>query len=298
MHEQALLNILRTHYGLDGVSLQHLRDGGSSTYLVEGKEKYFLKVIGAAFEKTARQSVAIMVYLERCGFPVPKTILTCGGEALLAISVDGEDRLVVLQEYIDGDEPDLEAKAAQVGALVGQLHKLLAQYPEQLVTRDRQFFIGRYLDMLRQKQYPRVAEYEALGDMLWQQVAQQPTGNCHGDLHRGNLLEAADGRILLVDFDTVCHAPRMFDVMVMCDMTNYFDLQQADVEITKTVYSRFLSGYGELSAEERCSLKTWVALRHFQLQATIYEIHGLDRMREAFVDAQLAWLQTWLKTEI
>lgn len=298
MNEQALLEILRTHYGLENVSVQFLREGGSHTYLVEGETKYFLKVIGAAFAKTSRQSVSVMRYLEAQDFPVPRTILTQSGEALLETSIHGENRLIVMQEYIDGEEPDMETRAAEVGELVGRLHDLLERYPEKLVNHDRLFFIGRYLDFLRQKKYPRLAEYEALGETLWKQVEDQPKGNSHGDLHRGNLLEDANGRIVLLDFDTVCCAPMMFDVMVMCDMTDYFHLKQSDIEITKNVYEQFLSGYCKqrpLSRKEQRSLAAWVAIRHFQLQATILEIHGIDCVGEKFIDAQLDWLKKWIE---
>lgn len=299
MNEQALLEILQTHYGMKNISLRFLREGGSHTFMVEGERRYFLKVIGTAFAKTSRQSVSIMRYLEAQDFPVPRTILTQSGEALLETSIHGENRLIVMQEYIDGEEPDMETRAAEVGELVGRLHDLLERYPEKLVNHDRQFFIGRYLDFLRQKKYPRLAEYEALGETLWKQVADQPKGNSHGDLHRGNLLEDANGRIVLLDFDTVCCAPMMFDVMVMCDMTDYFHLKQSDIEITKNVYAQFLSGYTryrELGEEAQRSFANWVAIRHFQLQATIFEIHGIDRFRETFADAQLEWLKKWMES--
>ena len=239
-----------------------------------------------------------MRYLEAQDFPVPRTILTQSGEALLETSIHGENRLIVMQEYIDGDEPDLETRAADVGKLVGRLHDLLEQYPEKLEVQDKHFFIGRYLDILREKEYPRLSEYAELGDMLWEKVKNQPKGNCHGDLHRGNLLEDASGRIVFLDFDTVCCAPKMFDVMVMCDMTDYFRLKPEDVAVTNKVYEQFLAGYTqhrELGEEEQRSFTDWVAIRHFQLQATIFEIHGKDRFREIFADAQLDWLKKWME---
>ena len=123
-----------------------------------------------------------------------------------------------------------------------------------------------------------------------------PQGNCHGDLHRGNLIQKSNGQIYLVDFDTVCRAPLMFDVMVMCDMTDYFNLKQEDIELTGKVYRKFLSGYSEyraLSSEEILSFSYWVAIRHFQLQATILEIYGIDCIDEGFIDGQLHWLNKW-----
>ena len=59
-----------------------------------------------------------------------------------------------------------------------------------------------------------------MGDRLWEKVKDLPTGICHGDLHRGNLLQDHDGKIYLVDFDTACRAPYMFDVMVIMAGSN------------------------------------------------------------------------------
>ena len=172
----------------------------------------------------------------------------------------------------------------------------MEEYPVELVSHGKEFFIDRYLNFLSKKNYPRIAEYEELGGRLWDKVKALPQGLCHGDLHRGNLIQRADGLIYLVDFDTACRAPKMFDLMVMCDMTDYFNLKQEDIELTKVVYREFLSGYvgyHKLSREEILSFPYWVAIRHFQLQATILEIYGVDCIDEGFIDGQLYWLNKW-----
>ena len=296
MDEKTLQDILALNYGIESPSLEFLREGGTTTYIVNGRSKYLFKVIGSAFSDTARQSASIMRYLERNGFPVPKTILTKSGETIFETEADGEKILIVLMDFIDGDEPELEKCASEVGRLVGRFHQLMEEYPSELVYRDKEFFIGRYIEFLRKKKYPRIKEYEELGERLWDKVKNLPQGNCHGDLHRGNLLQNADGKIYLVDFDTACKAPVMFDVMVMCDMTDYFNLKQEDIELTKVVYREFLSGYvgyHKLSREEILSFPYWVAIRHFQLQATILEIYGVDCIDEGFIDGQLYWLNKW-----
>ena len=301
MNEERLLEILRTHYGIEEPSLEFLREGGGYTYVVNGSTKYLLKVIGTAFLNTAKQSVSIMRYLEENDFPVPKIILTRDGDAVLETEIDGEEKLIVLMEFIDGDEPDLTECAAEAGALVGRFHRLMEQYPLEPVSRGKDFFIGRYLEFLSEKKYPRLSVYEELGERLWEKVGNLPEGTCHGDLHRGNLIQNAEGKIYLVDFDTVCHAPRMFDVMVMCDMTDYFRLKPEDINITKQVYRKFLTGYSEyrtLSREEILSFPDWAAVRHFQLQATILEIYGIDCINGKFIDAQLNWLNKWQEAAI
>ena len=296
MDERYLQEILTEHYGIENCSLEFLREGGTHTYIVNGETKYLLKVIGSAFSKTARQSVSIMRYLGENGFPVPEIILTKSGDAIFETEFDGEKKLIVLMSFVDGDEPELETCTAKVGELVGRFHQLMDKHSGELVIHGKEFFIGRYLDFLRKKNYPHLAEYEELGERLWDKVKNIPQGNCHGDLHRGNLLQNADGKIYLVDFDTACKAPVMFDVMVMCDMTDYFNLKQEDIELTKVVYREFLSGYvgyHKLSREEILSFPYWVAIRHFQLQATILEIYGVDCIDEGFIDGQLYWLNKW-----
>ena len=202
-----------------------------------------------------------------------------------------------MQEFIDGEEPDLAARAEDVGELTGRLHNLLGQYPGELVPREKPFFIGRYLEYLKRKRYPRLATYGELGGRLWERVADQPAGNCHGDLHRGNLLETKDGGIFFLDFDTVCRAPLMFDISVMCDITDYFRFKETDAALAESVYERFLSGYAKhrsMTEKERLSFSDWVAIRHFQLQATILDLYGIDCVGVKFIDAQLDWLGHWL----
>ena len=90
----------------------------------------------------------------------------------------------------------------------------------------------------------------------------------------------------------------MFDIMVMCDMTDYFNLKEEDVKITNEVYKMFLTGYSKyciIGPKEEASFSAWVAIRHFQLQATILEIHGLDCIDEKFIDWQLYWLEKWME---
>ena len=294
-----LVGILRDRYDLGDVSLRFLREGGARTYVAEGAGKHLVKEIGPAFSATARQSVSVMRFLEENGFPVPATVLTRSGEATVSAPVDGEDRLIVVQEFIEGDEPDLAQRAGEIGALAGRLHSLLERCPGELAVQGEPFFIGRYLAYLRRRGYPRLSAYEQLGRSAWRRCEGLPQGGCHGDFHRGNLLEREDGRICLIDFDTVCRAPLMFDVMTMCDMTDYFRLREEDVDATKSVYDRFAAGYGEtraLTRAERASFADWVVIRHFQLQATIVGIYGDGCIDERFIDRQLAWLESWEKT--
>ncbi|MCI9077471.1 MAG: phosphotransferase [Lachnospiraceae bacterium] len=297
MEEGKILLKLKENYDYKISGIDFLRDGGGTTYIVNGEEqKFFLKIAGKAFHNTIRQSVDIVCYLSRKGFPVPNIIETKLGMPMLEVREQGQEYLLILYEYIDGKEPDLCTCGEKAGKLAGWLHKLLLGYKGTLIERDYHFFVGRYVEILRRKNYPLADTYAYIGAKFWERVKDCPVSVCHGDMHRGNLLETADGKIYLLDFDTICIAPRMFDVMVMCDMTDYFNLQPADIITTKTVYKNFLAGYTHhinLTEAERESFNDWIVIRHFQLQATIVEMFGIDCIDNDFVDRQLQWIRSW-----
>ena len=297
MEESRILAKLKENYDYKILGIDFLRDSGGTTYIVNGeKQKFFLKIAGKAFQDTIRQSVDIVRYLSGKGFPVPDIMETKSGMPMLETYDEGQEYLLVLYEYIDGKEPELCTCAEKVGELVGWLHKLLLDYNGTLIKRDYLFFVERYVEILRRKNYPLADTYAALGAKFWERVKDCPVSICHGDLHRGNLLETEDGKIYLLDFDTICIAPRMFDVMVMCDMTDYFNLQAADIIKTREVYKNFLAGYTHhinLTEKERASFNDWIVIRHFQLQATIVEIFGIDCIDNDFIDKQLQWIKSW-----
>lgn len=299
MEESKILLKLKENYDYKMIYIEFLRDSGGTVYIVNGEEqKFLLKIAGKAFKDTIRQSVDIVCYLSEKGFPVPSIIETKSGKTMLETYDEGQEYLFILYEYIDGKEPELCECGEETGELIGWLHKLLLDYEGTLVERDYAYFVERYVEILRKKNYPFADAYAEIGVKYWERVKDCPAGVCHGDLHRGNLLETADGKIYLLDFDTICKAPRMFDVAVMCDMTDYFNLQLDDIRTTRAVYKKFLDGYAKhinLTEEERASFSDWIVIRHFQLQATIVEIFGMDCIDNDFIDKQLQWIRSWDK---
>ena len=297
MEESKILAKLQENYDYIILGIDFLRHSGGTTYIVHGEEqKFFLKIAGKVFQDTIQQSVDIVRYLSRKDFPVPNIIETKLGMPMLETHDEGQEYLLVLYEYVDGKEPDICICGEKIGELVGRLHRLLLDYKGTLIERDYRFFVERYVEILRRKNYPLADTYAVLGAKFWERVKDCPVSVCHGDLHRGNLLETADGKIYLLDFDTVCVAPRMFDVAVMCDMTDYFNLQVADIITTRAVCKKFLAGYTHhlnMTEMEWASFNDWIVIRHFRLQATIVEIFGIDCIDNDFVDRQLQWIRSW-----
>lgn len=147
MEESKILEKLKENYDYKISGIDFLRHSGGTTYIVNGeKQKFFLKIAGKAFQDTIRQSVDIVRYLFREGFPVPDIIETKSGMPMLEIHDEGQEYLLVLYEYIDGKEPNLCTCGEKIGELVGRLHKLLLDYKGTLIERDCRFLLN---DMLK-----------------------------------------------------------------------------------------------------------------------------------------------------
>jgi len=288
-----ILIILNEYYPMRFDKYEELRDGGSTSYAVfSGNDKYFLRVIKPAFFDTAVKGADIQVYLQNKGFPVPSIVRTSDGSPY----VQAANEHYILYEYIEGVESDPEQDAEIIGALVGNLHCMMKDYPGELVNRDKQFFIGRYIDILKKKHYPKADEFQAYGEKLWDRVKGLPRGYYHGDMYCGNIYKTPDERFYVLDFDTSCEGFPMYDPALICNRTHYFDYDENGYGQSKEVLSRFLTGYlkhNPLNQTETDAFYDLLALYHFAVQATIIEMYGYDCVDNAFLDRQLDWLYQW-----
>ena len=88
-------------------------------------------------------------------------------------------------------------------------------------------------------------------------------------MYRGNLLRTCSGKYYLLDFDTSCNAFPIYDIMIMCNSTNYFDFDEKGFQKSKSTYESFLKGYAEY-----CILNTPSDLIFFQAADGIRETPG------------------------
>jgi Ser/Thr protein kinase RdoA (MazF antagonist) len=296
LDDKRILSALTDSYNINFNSLELLREGGCVSYCVFGEnEKYFMKIIPSAFMDTAKQSLSILMYLKEKQFPSPRIILT--KNRLPHIELDGKT-FGVLFEFIDGKEPSEGENIESIGALVGQLHSIMHQYKGELKVHGKEFFIDRYINILKKKNYDsnKTEMFREYGDILWKRVKNLPRGFCHGDMYRGNILRTSSGIYYLLDFDTSCNAFPIYDIMIMCNSTNYFDFDEKGYQKSKSTFEAFVKGYTKyctLSDNELKAFYDLIAIYHYQLQATIIEIYGLDCVDEKFLDKQIDWLMRW-----
>lgn len=299
MEDKEMLHILNSLYNINFNAMELLREGGCISYRLSSENaSYFMKVIPSAFMDTAKQSLNILSFLTQKGFPSPRIINTKEGFPYVDIEESDKKSLIVLFEFIDGREPDEGEDIETIGMLVGQLHSVMQGYQEPLHKHGKEFFIDRYLRILEQKDYNqnKIDLFREYGNALWENVKNLPHGFCHGDLHRGNLLRTTADKYYLLDFDTSSYAFPMYDIMIMCNSTDYFNYNEEGYQKSKNMYESFLKGYTKyrsLSKEELNSFYDLIAIYHYQLQATIIEVYGLNCIDIEFLDNQLNWLIKW-----
>ena len=298
MTEQTqILNILNKNYPMDFEAIEFVRDSGCIAYAVYANGcKYFLRLTKPLFFDTASKSLDIHLFLLSQDFSVPRIIFTKDGSPCVQASDEEGKFFYVLYEFIEGEEADPEQDAEMIGAFIGKLHHVMKGYPGKLLKNDRHYYVDRYINIMRTKGYAKTDEFIAYGEDLWKRVKDLPRGYCHGDLYRGNILKTSDGRLYILDFDTFCEGFLMYDPALICNMTDYFELEEDGFRKSKKVYERFLPEYlkyNSLTKAETDAFYDLIALYHFALQATIIEIFGLDCVDHEFLDRQLRWLYQW-----
>lgn len=299
-----ILKLLNHNYPIDFTDAEFHRDGGSISYIITSNEKkYFLRIIRPELLETAYQSVEIQLYLINSNFPVPAIILANEGQPYIRKINEGKTYLYVLYEYIEGTEPTSD-DTENVGELIGKLHVTMKCFPSTLKKQDKHFFIDRYIKILSRKGYSKVDEYKLYGEKLWDKVKNLHRAYCHCDLYRGNILKSTDNKMYVLDFDTSCIAFPMYDITLFCNETDYFEYSDDGFEKSKEWLKCFLRGYLKhctLAKEEIEAFYYFHAIYHYQLQATIVEIYGVNCNEEGFEDKQLDWIISWLdkaRTEV
>jgi Ser/Thr protein kinase RdoA (MazF antagonist) len=176
----------------------------------------------------------------------------------------------------------------------------MGRYGGALACHGKPFFVDRFIQVLEKMAYPHVDAFARHGEMLFNHIEHLPSGFCHGDFHTGNMLLDASGRYSVLDYDAAAWAFPAYDMATICDMTDYFSLSEKKLKDgfaqTGKMVDRFLKGYCPyrgMSDEEISSVYSFIALRHFDIQATIIESIGPTCVSEEFIDDQLAWLMKW-----
>ena len=301
LNNKEIISVLNNYYQITFIKLRLKRRGGNLTYFAyTEKEKYFLKIINEAFKDTFIQSIEICTYLQENNVNIPNIIKTKNDLSYISIEINQENYYLVLYEYLELKEVNVIRNSESIGKTIGLLHHVMKSYKGDLKKHDKSFYIDRYINILKKKNFDKVDEYITYADYLWNRIKDLPRGYSHGDMYSGNINKTSNGLLYIFDFDTSCIGFSIYDLALICNQTNYFTYDDNGIYKTKEVYEKMLPEYEKisntnLSKKEKDSLYDMIALYHYALQATIIEIYGLDCVNNQFFDNQLKWLYKWDK---
>ncbi len=293
-----LLEQIRLHYGNGFNQLNMIRDWIGQVYEVtNGNKRYIAKIFRKEYTRQALQAIEVMTYLKDNNFPVPYIALTLSGNRYFVYN----SQIVVLYEYIEGECPEKESSLIHIGKQCGWMRKSMEPYAGEIAVHGYDFFLNRYLDIMKKKEYHGINKFWELGNYLWAHIKDLPQGFIHGDLHTGNMIQKRN-EIVFFDFDACAIASPVYDIATFCDASDYFDLSADNFKNgyiqTQKNLREFLKGYEEyfkLYKEEEKAVYDFIALRHFDIQATIIECQGLACVDENFLNEQYLWLEKWIE---
>jgi Ser/Thr protein kinase RdoA (MazF antagonist) len=300
MNLSDLLAPLNTYYPVKIERLLLYRQMIGQVYIASGASGLLiLKVYRSFHSENALSAIEIIQYLHSQGFPVPAIIPTRTGETHIRIATPEGSAVAVLFEFVEGTEPVVECEIGRFGQQVGWLHRLMRDYPGTLIRRGKAFYIDRFITVLRKLAYDsqRVDHLSAYGEELWSRMERLPVGFCHGDLHSGNMLQPGRKQpFTLVDFDVASQAYAIIDAAALCDASDFNQYEESAYAGTVHLIERFHPGYRKecsLSDLELSCIPDFIAIRHYELIATITECQGLDSLSVSFLDEQYDWLMRW-----
>ena len=294
-----LLKLINEKYPIGIDQIVFHRDLIGYVYFVSGSSgKFVLKLYRNFDTDNALRSIKIINYLENHHYPVVSILPTRSGDRHVTVQTLQGPSVAILFRFIEGAEPDLETEITPLGRQVGRLHALMKEYPEPLICRGKDFYIDRYITILHDLDYisRRIDDLAAYGCELWTSMERLPAGFCHGDLHTGNMRQSGPNEYVFFDFDIASDTHSLIDVATLCDCSDFNCFDEAAYSKTMCMFERFYQGYRverEISDGEIAAMFDFIAIRHYELIATITRCHGLDRLSRAFLDEQYEWLMNW-----
>ena len=314
---------IHQNYNLTIESARPIGTGAMSTTmrLATNRGTLFLKIYKSAQnQRTPAQpdlqriafTHAVQNFLYQEGFPVPRLLPNNSGETFSVCDTAPETREVyALSEFIEGSDYDV-ANSEQLrtsGEMLGHLHQQLRQFQPQIQLAgpplETEIFIQLQERLSRLQ--PIVEDYLVSPTQIdsWIQeveVLKSSIGALHDTQYEQDWLIHGDYRAqnlkfddmsirAILDLDTACSAPRLYDLSYALV---FFPAVYQDIPLTSNQQSIFLRAYESvcpLSETERAMLPTHLRLaflRGMTLWLDLYYFAGMsDRTRP--------WIQGYLQ---
>lgn len=284
--DEKIIDCLRDSYGLNSIQVDFLPLGAdmyTAVYRIVTADAtpYFLKLRSGVFDEA---SVIVPSLLHQGGMTqVIAPIATRSGQLWGQM----DDFAVILYPFVDGQDAYNVALTDQHWIEFGQAFKQLhtAVLPPSVTSRiQREGYSGKWREMV--KNFQSQVETTTFSDPVATEAAtllktQRSVVNhlvrragqlaallqtdspdfvlCHADIHAGNFLITADGRLYIVDWDTLLLAPKERDLMFVGG-GQYGNRRTAQEEETL-----FYQGYGQTDINR-------VALAYYRYERIVQDI--------------------------
>lgn len=203
-----------------------LRLGLNDTYEVRCQDQtYIVRIYRAAWRSVSevRAEIDVLAWLRARHFPIAAPLASTDGKTVHLFRTPEGERCLVAFEYIEGQALTLDAtQAVAYGRQLAQLHQVTDAFDFQN-TRFRleaEHLIHQPLGQLTRAfaHHPNELAFIQARAQTASQTMQALTktqplyGFCHGD-HFGNVLQQADSRLVMIDFDCCGIGYRVYDLV-------------------------------------------------------------------------------------
>jgi|GEM_PF-1561428 len=278
-------------YGLDAV-IGNIRPGYMSTTvcLRAHNDDYLLKVYGDENLDQLQFGMAVNDRVRRAGLPVAECVQTRQGDCL----TDLGGYSAALWLYLSGNMFTLSnhTQLASAGEMLNRFHRAAEEIevdgePEPFldkISRDLQSVWDRVTDVEGQA---LIADWRKRFDEIWNSLnTRWPETIIHNDYRAQNLLFSGDQISGILDLDSTCLGPRIFDVVYAL---SFFQAVVAEEPLSETEMVVFLRGYyrtKDLTPAELDCLGAWLSLALLK-GMTLW-------MRIGYVEGANARARAWL----
>lgn len=314
LNNQDLLLFLKEYYNIVEVDSFHLhRSFIGDVYIVKTKlRSYIMKIFkhDAFNNNNIKNSTSVMEFLYQKGLSVPQVIRNVNHLQVTSLLAPEGVREVVVTSYIAGvSTPQLDdEKIASQSALI---RKAMTEYPtlDQLHQLDVDELINRFITVLYEYYPDNIEEigfFKTYGAFLAENIKElqvkypESIGFCHGDFHTGNIIKTSDSDVSFIDFDACGLGCILMDIATYCNQMDYFKFDASKLGDTFRKVEVFTKSYSDvypLSQEEIEAIPLFVALRHYELNATVplhrVPVEGKHWLNDNWLESQYTWLKKW-----
>lgn len=264
---------------------------GTSYQLITDEFDYLFKLYHEMNSEDAIKSLKIYHYLSTNNAPIPRLYPTNSNSNYIELN----HQVGALFEFIDGFEVSVESLEEEILHSKHIIDRLMEKYNESIPLKSIDFYVDRYLDILQDIDYPkdRILELKRIGETLYKEIVKLPIGFCHGDFHLGNMIRKSN-QLYIYDFDACGTASKYLDYITLYDQTNFNQFKTSDLLDTK----HLLSSKPCIEDKYVKSMICYIAIRHYELIATIIKVKGFSHISDDFFNQQYDWIKAFYKSYI